>query len=164
MKSLACLALAALVRGSAAVTAAPAPQLDMTAFFSGKTHADNVIKIALHAPHKLIVDSIGGRNKEGEFVLIDNVQEEGKTARKRTWVMHPTGANHFSGSLSDAVGPVDVAVSGETALIRYTMRDGHLKVEQQLTLQRDGSLANHVVARKFGIKFAQVDGTIHKLD
>jgi hypothetical protein len=150
----------------ALATAAPAadPKLDMLAFFTGRTHADNVIKIALHGPHKLIVDSIGGRNKEGQFVLIDNVQEEGKPARKRTWVMHPDGPNHFTGVLSDAKGPVDVTVAGGTAVIRYVMKDGGLKVEQQLALNRDGSLSNRVIAKKFGLKFAEVDGTIRKLD
>ena len=146
--------------------AAPAadPKLDMLAFFTGHTHADNVIKIALHGPHKLIVDSVGGRNKEGQFVLIDTVQEEGKPVRKRTWVMHPDGPNHFTGSLSDASSPVDVTVSGNSATIRYVMKDGGMKVEQDIQLRPDGTVANHVIAKKFGLKFAQVDGTIRKLD
>ena len=147
------------------LAASSAPQqLDMTAFFSGKTHADNVIKIALHPPHKLIVDSIGGRNKEGEFVLIDTVQEEGKPERKRVWAMHPVGPGHFTGSLSDAVGPVDVVVAENKATIRYVMKDGNMKIEQQLALQPNGTLSNTVVARKFGLKFATVAGTIRKLD
>ena len=150
----------------AVASAAPAaePKLDMLAFFSGHTHADNLIKIALHGPHKLIVDSIGGRNKEGQFVLIDTVQEEGKPTRKRTWVMHPDGPNHFTGSLSDANGPVDVTVSGNTASIRYVMKEGGLKVQQDLQLRSDGTLSNHVIAKKFGLKFAQVDGTIRRAD
>jgi Protein of unknown function (DUF3833) len=154
-------ALLLLAGGAAADTDA---KLDMTGFFTGKTHADNVIRIALHGPHKLIVDSIGGRNKEGEFVLIDTVQEEGKPTRKRVWAMHPDGPNHFTGSLSDAVGPVDVTVRGDSATISYVMKDGHLKIAQQLQLQPNGTLANHVIAKKFGIKFAEVDGTIRKLD
>lgn len=155
-------ALFAFVLASTAPAADP--KLDMLAFFTGHTHADNVIKIALHAPHKLIVDSVGGRNKEGQFVLIDTVQEEGKPERKRTWVMQPDGPNHFTGVLSDAKGPVEVTVSGSTAVIRYVMKDGGLKVEQQLALGRDGTLSNHVIAKKFGLKFAQVDGTIRKQD
>jgi len=160
------LAAAALLALSATASAAPEkPKLDMMAFFTGKTHADNVIKIALHAPHKLIVDSIGGRNKEGEFVLIETVREEGKPERKRSWVMHLVGPDHFSGVLTDAVGPVDIVVSGPSATIRYTMKERNLKVVQQLQLQADGkSLANHVVARKFGLTFAKVDGTVRKLD
>jgi hypothetical protein len=142
--------------------AAPAadPKLDMLAFFTGRSHADNVIKIALHAPHKLIVDSVGGRNKEGQFVLIDTIEEEGKPVRKRVWVMQPVGPDHFSGTLTDATGPVDVVVDGPNATIRYTMADGGLKIVQELRLERDGTLANHAVARKF----ATVDGTIRKLD
>ena len=149
----------------AATAAAPQHQLDMTAFFNGKSHADNIIKIALHAPHKLIVDSIGGHNKEGDFVLVDTVREEGKPVRTRTWVMRPAGPNRFTGTLSDAVGPVDVVVSGPSATISYTMREGHLKIVQRIELQGDGrTLSNHAVARKFGLTFAHVDGTIRKLD
>jgi len=146
-----------------ATAAADSPKLDMTAFFAGKSHADNVIRIALHSPHKLIVDSVGGRNKEGEFVLIDTVREEGKPVRTRTWVMHPVGPDHFTGVLSDAIGPVEVIAKGNSATIAYTMKDGHLKVLQQLQLQADGrTLSNHVIAKKFGLVFAHVDGTIQK--
>jgi len=156
--------IAMTLAAGAPAAADPGPKLDMMEFFTGKTHADNVIRIALRHPHKMIVDSTGGRNKEGEFVLIDNVQEEGKPARKRVWAMKPSGDNHFTGSLSDASGPVDVTINGTTATIRYTMKDGGLKIEQQLQLKSDGTLANHVIARKFGMKFAEADGTIRKMD
>jgi len=149
----------------AALAFAASQSLDLTAFFTGKSHAENVIKIALHGPHKLIVDSVGGRNKEGEFVLIDTVREEGKPVRTRTWVMHQAGPNRFTGVLSDAIGPVDVAVSGDSAVISYVMKEGHLKIVQRIQLQPDGkSASNHVVAKKLGITFAHVDGTIRKLD
>ena len=148
-----------------AAAAADPPKLDMTTFFAGKSHADNIIRIALHSPHKLIVDSVGGHNKEGEFVLIDTVREEGKPVRTRTWVMHPIGPDHFTGVLSDATGPVDVVAKGDSATINYVMKDGHLKITQQIQLQGDGkTLSNHVIAKKFGLTFAHVDGTIRKLD
>jgi hypothetical protein len=158
--------LAAAILLSAAATAALGPpKLDMTAFFAGKSHSENVIKIAFHGPHKLVVDSVGGRNKEGEFVLVDTVREEGKPVRTRTWVMRRVDDGHFTGFLSDAKGPVDVVVSGDTATIRYTMKDGNLKIVEQIQAQGDGkTLANHAVAKKFGITFARVDGTIRKLD
>jgi len=148
----------------AGAASAPAPALDMTAFFSGHTHADNVMKIVLNRPARLVVDSVGGRGDRGDFVLIDTVREEGKPVRERKWIMRPVGANRFTGSLTDATGPVDVTVTGRQAVIRYTMKGG-LKVVQQMELQADGrTLSNHVVVRKFGLKFASVDGTIRKLD
>jgi hypothetical protein len=158
------LAATALIGFAAAAAAAP-PKLDMTSFFAGKSHSENVIKIAFHAPHKLVVDSVGGRNKEGDFVLVDTVREEGKPVRTRTWVMRRLNDGHFTGFLSDAKGPVDAIVSGDTATIRYTMKDGNLKIVEQIQAQGDGkTLANHAVAKKFGIAFAHVDGTIRKLD
>jgi lipopolysaccharide export system protein LptA len=79
--------------------------------------------------------------------------------------MRATGDGHFTGFLSDAAGPVDVVATGDTATIRYTMKDGNLKITQQIKLQSDGkTLANHVIAKKFGLTFARVDGTIRKLD
>jgi hypothetical protein len=159
------LAATALLLAAAPAAASDPPKLDMTAFFTGKSHADNVIRIAFHDPHKLIVDSVGGRNKEGEFVLIDTVREEGKPVRTRTWVMHSVGDGHFVGILSDAIGPVDAVVRGNSATISYVMKDGHLKILQQMQLQDDGkTLSNHVVAKKFGLTFAHVDGMIRKLD
>jgi hypothetical protein len=154
--------LIALTAGTA--SAAPAPKLDMLAFFGGKSHAENVMKIVLKRPVKLVVDSVGGKGDRGDFVLIDTVREEGAPVRERKWIMHAVGPNHFTGSLTDAVGPVDVAIAGNTATIHYTMKGG-LKVEQLMELQADGrTLTNHVVVRKFGLKFAHVDGTVRKLD
>lgn len=163
MKWAAALLLAVAATGASSA-GEPEPKLNMLDFFTGHTHADNVIKIVLHGPHKLVVDSVGGRNKEGEFVLIDTVLEEGKPARKRTWVMHPQGPGRFTGTLSDAKGPVNVVVDGGAATVTYEMKEGGLKIVQLLHLDRDGTLSNYVVAKKFGFKFAQVDGTIRKLD
>ncbi len=156
--------LAAAVAITLAGAAGPAPTLDMTAFFTGRTHAENVLKIVFKQPGRLIVDSIGGKGDRGDFVLIDTVREEGKPVRTRKWVMRPAGPNRFTGSLSDATGPVEVVVNGNQATIRYTMKGG-LRVVQQVRLLGDGrSLSNRVVVRKFGLKFASVEGTIRKLD
>ena len=156
--------VAAAAMALAGAATAPAPALDMTAFFSGRTHTENVLKIVFKRPARLVVDSVGGRGDRGDFVLLDTVREEGKPVRTRKWIMRPAGSNRFTGSLTDATGPVDVTVSGRQAVIRYTMKGG-LKVVQQMELQADGrTLSNHVVVRKFGLKFASVDGTVRKLD
>lgn len=155
---------AAAIALAGASSAAPTPKLDMLSFFAGKTHAENVLKIVLKRPARLVVDSFGGKGDRGDFVLIDTVREEGQPVRTRKWIMRPAGPNHFTGSLTDAVGPVDVTVAGNRATIRYTMKGG-LKVDQQLQLKNDGrTLANKVVVKKFGMRFARVEGTIRKLD
>jgi hypothetical protein len=161
MKLRTAIAIAAL-----ALTAAPAvaaPKLDMLAFFTGKTHAENVMRVALKKPAKLVVDSFGGKGDRGDFVLVDTVREEGQPVRTRKWVMKLVAPGHYTGALSDAVGPVDVQVDGSRAVIRYKMKGG-LNVTQQLDMQDGRTMSNRVNVRKFGLKFASVEGTIRKLD
>ena len=134
----------------------------MTGFFSGRTHGENVLKVVFKRPAKLAVDSVGRREGK-DFVLIDTVREEGKPVRERRWVMRPAGPNRYTGTLTDAVGPVEVTVSGKAATIRYTMHGG-LKVDQRLELRDSRTLSNRVVVKKFGMRFARVEGTIRKLD
>ena len=156
-------AAALLIATATAASAAP-PKFDMTEFFSGRTRSDNVLKIALQKPKKLVVESVG-RKDGNSFVLIDTVHEEGKPVRQRKWVMREAGPNRFKGSLTDAVGPVDISVAGDTATIRYVMKEGNLKVDQKLQLRPDGkTLSTRTVAKKFGMKFANVEGTVRKLD
>ena len=139
-------------------------KLEMTAFFTGRSHADNVLKVVFKSPVPLIVDSVGGTGDKGDFVLVDTVHEGDKPVRTRKWIMRQIGPGHFTGSLSDASGPVDIAVSGDTATVRYTMKGG-INIVQTMKLQADGRvLSNHVEATKFGLHFGRVDGTIRKLD
>ena len=98
-----------------------------------------------------------------QFVLIDTVRQQGQAPRIRKWVLHLVGPGHFSGTLSDATGPVDITVSGESATIRYTM-EGGLNLEQRLQVIDGRTLANHTAVRKFGMKFGSVEGKIRKLD
>ena len=157
-------AFAAGIAVSASAASAEPRKLDMVAFFTGKTHAENVMKIVLKRPSRLIVDSVGGKGDRGDFVLIDTVQEQGKPIRTRKWIMRQAGPNRYTGTLSDAVGPVDVVVDSNTATIQYTMKGG-LKVNQRMELQPDGrTISNQVVVKKLGLKFARVEGTIRKLD
>lgn len=144
--------------------ATPDPRLDLMAFFTGRSHADNVMKVAFHRATPLIVDSVGGKGDRGDFVLIDTVHEGDKPVRMRKWIMREAAPGHFTGSLSDAVGPVDIVLNGNSAIVQYVMKGG-LHVRQQMDLLADGkTLANHVVVKKFGLKFASVEGKIRKLD
>ena len=155
----------AIAAGSiaSAAAASPPPKLDMIAFFTGRSHGENTMSQPFVGPTPLIVDSVG-RMDGKEFVLIDTVHEGKKPVRTRKWVMRESGPSHFKGTLTDATGPVDIAVSGNGAVIRYTMKGG-LKIEQVLELQPGGRvLKSTVIARKFGMRFATAKGTIRKLD
>ena len=157
----------ALIAAFALTFAMPAlaekPKLDMVAFFTGRTAADNILRVVFSAAASLNVECLG-RVEGKEFVMVETVHEGTKPARQRKWVIQEVGPGHYSGSMTEAVGPVDVTVSGDTAQIHYVMKGG-LDVAQTLVLQPDGrTLLNHIAVHKFGLRFAKVDGKVYKLD
>jgi hypothetical protein len=157
------LAFAAALALLIAAPALAAPKLDMVAFFSGRTEADNILRVIFKAATSLNVQCVG--KVEGkQFVMIETVHEGTKPPRQRKWALQEVGPGHYSGSMTEAVGPVDVTVSGDTAQVSYVMKGG-LDVAQTLVLQPDGrTLLNHIAVHKFGMRFARVDGKVHKLD
>ena len=161
MKRLAALAIAA--SASAPAPAEAKAGLDLIAFFSGRTHAESQIKVAFHKPLRHVTDSVGKRAPNGDLILIDRIREEGKPLKERRWVMHQSGPNRFTGTLTDAVTPVEITVSGTEARIRYKMKGG-ISIDQQLTMKDSRTLLNHVSAKRLGIRLGRLEGTIRKLD
>ena len=116
-----------------------------------------MLKAAFKGPVKLVVDSVGGKGDKGDFVLIDTVKEGDKPARTRKWIMRTTGPGRFTGTLSDATGPVEVAVSGDQATIRYTMKGG-LNVQQQNPMKVYDELVVPQNCKDFLFLFDRIDG------
>lgn len=137
--------------------------LEPIAFFMGRTHGDGELDKMFSRPVKVTVDSVGRR--EGSTLILDQTIHEGRSPPSvRRWTMRPVGPNHYSGTLTDATGQVNVAVSGSRADIRYTTRGG-VDIEQQLVLQQDGkTILNRLRAHKFGIRVATLNETITKVN
>ena len=143
-----------------ALPVASARTLDPIAFFIGRTHGQGQLTKLLGGTTPVTVDSVG-RRQSGMLVLDQRIRE-GTKVSARTWTMRPTGTNLYSGTLTDATGPVSILVAGARADIRYTMKGG-LNVRQQLALQSDGAtMINHLEVRKFGIRVAKLDEVIRK--
>lgn len=130
-------AAASALVAAAPVAAAEERRRDLVSFFTGRTHGEGDLRIALKKPVRHIVDSAGRRGANGEFLLVDRIKEGDDAVRERRWAMRPSGTNAFTGTMTDAVGPVHVTMSGSKATIRYKMRGG-ISIDQQLALQADG--------------------------
>jgi hypothetical protein len=141
----------------------PAATLDPIAFFSGASHGDAILHKLFSDDVRVTVESLGKPDGRG-LVLDQRITEGAKPARVRRWTIRPVGPHRYTGTLTDAKGPVDVIVNGPRADIRYTMKNG-LGVEQHLALQAGGkTVLNRLNVRKFGIRVAHLDETIRKLD
>jgi hypothetical protein len=142
--------------------AAGAGSLDPIAFFVGNSHGEGQLHQVLGKPRFVRVVSAGRTQPGGALLLTQRIAEEGKAPRTRKWLMRPTGPGRYTGTLTDAVGPVDLTVTGRRAQVRYTMKKG-LKVKQELALQPDGlTILNRLEVYKLGIRVAWLNETIRK--
>ena len=148
----------------AALPADPTATLNPIVFFAGRSHGEAFLHKIIGSNADVRVDSIARSDGRGGLILDQIIREGAKPPRKRTWLMQPAGPNRFTGTLTDAIGPVAVTTSGPRADIRYRMKGG-FEVTQQLAVQRDGrTVLNRLTVRKFGIRVARLDETIRKLD
>lgn len=147
-------------------SAAPPPQpggFDVFRFFAGRTHGDGRLKIITKGTRTVTVE---GRGRiEGDTLVLDQtVREEGKPARERRWRIRQDGPGQYSGTLTDAKGPILATVDQGRLHIEFTLQNG-MPTEQWLTLSPDGRVAqNRLTVKKLGIVVATLDETIIKLD
>lgn len=160
-------AAAALFLGSCAtlppLPAAAGATFDPIAFFTGRSHGEGTLDKLIGSTVRVSVDSVG-RQEGGTLILDQTIREGDEEPRSRRWTMRKVGPNRYTGTLTDARGPVEVTTEGPRANIDYETQDG-LRVKQQLALQADGrTLLNRLSARKFGFAVARLDETIRKVD
>jgi hypothetical protein len=137
--------------------------LDPIGFFTGESHGDATLHKLFSDDARVTVESRGKPDRNG-LILDQTITEGTKPPRMRRWIIRPAGPHRFTGTLTDAKGPVDVTVNGPRADISYTMKNG-LKVDQHLALQAGGdTVLNRLNISKFGIRVAHLDETIRKLD
>lgn len=113
-------------------------------------------------PVHVSVDSVGRMSGDG-LILDQTIREANKPPSLRRWTIRRVAQDRYTGTLTDAVGPVTAEIAGPRAEIRYMMRHG-LIVQQQLAQQRDGTtVLNRLVVRKFGARVATLNETIRRV-
>ncbi|HXG82333.1 MAG TPA: DUF3833 family protein [Sphingomicrobium sp.] len=154
-------AIAVSLAAGGAAAQAPKP-FDPVAFFTGATSGRGELKELVGRPKKTVTQSVGRVDKDGWLVLDQKVNVEGDPVRQRRWRLKLVSPGRYSGTLSDAKGPVEAEVSGQTAKIRYVMKGG-IKVEQLLTPLSGGkAMSNRATFKKFGMKVATLTERIEK--
>ena len=153
---------------SACTQSAPPPPptssatLDPIAYFTGTAEGRATLHKIMGKPEAILVHSAGRSDGKGGVFLDQRIEEPGKPARVRSWHLFPAGPGRFTGTLTDANGPVVASVAGPRLDIAYPMKGG-LKAEQVLTLRPDGkTLDNELTVTKFGLQLARVDEVIVK--
>ena len=134
---------------------------DPVQFFAGHTQGDATLRLVTGGRHHVSVDSHGTPDGHGGLVLDQTIREQGSKTRTRRWILHPEGANRWSGTLTDAAGHVAVERTPTDVAIRYRMKNG-AHVEQHLQQPPSGAVLNHMTVSRFGIRLATLDERITK--
>ena len=118
--------------------------------------------MVLKAPQAVRVESVGSIAEDGTLVLRQQIDVEREKPRQRVWRLKRTGPARYSGTLSDARGPVTVIAERGTIRIRYRSTDG-LSVQQWLTPAAGGTaIDNRMTFSKLGVTVARLTERIEK--
>ena len=154
---------------AAATLAFPYPAMaaklgDPLRFWEGRTESTGIMKLIMKKPYKSRSIGRGKIRDDGSLDLVQRVEDEGKRAKERRWHIRQAGPGKFTGTMSEAVGPVTIEEVGGRYRFRFKM-DGGVSVEQWITPSADGkSGTNKVVIKKYGMTVGRSDGSVRKVD
>ena len=165
------LLVSGLLSGCAAVLPPPSfqavtPELRPEVFFLGLTRSTGVLETAGGAPsQRFTVEGHGRLLPDGDLRLEQSVTFEGERAHTRTWVMSRLDAHHYTATLTDASGPVDLDAYGNLLHLSYSLKGVALgRMEQWLYLQPDGrTVVNEAVVRVAGLPVRRLSERITNL-
>ncbi len=132
-------------------------------FFAGRTEGTGTVRIIMSGTSQVRTLGQGRILADGTLVLDHVVHQQGEPERRRTWRMRRTAPGRYSGTISDARGPVTGESSGNRLHITYRTREGHA-VDQWITFHPDGRTAtNQMTFRRMGIRLATLQETIRRV-
>ena len=147
----------------ASFSAAAAPLDNPLRFFEGRTESVGIMKMIMKKPFRVRSIGLGKIAADGTLHLVQQVRDDGEPPKERVWKIRQVAPGKFTGTMSEAKGPVVIEQVGDRYRFRFKVK-GNLSVEQWLIPNPDGkSGSSKVTIRKYGMKVASSDGTIRKL-
>jgi len=139
------------------------PPANALRFFEGRTEITSVVKVAMKRPYQSHTVGRGNILPDGSLSLIQFVQEEHQPAHQRSWRIRQVGPGRFTGTMSEAIGPVTVQQVGGRYRFTFKMK-GNLSVEQWIVPSRGWMTAStKTTVRKYGLRVATSEGTMRRL-
>ena len=143
----------------------PTPVFSVERFFTGSTEGRGILKTAVSHGKNVQVHGTGHLEPDGTLVLDQRVEQIGTKDQHRQWHFNKIGGNRYSGTLTDAAGPVTGEIVGNCLHLSYELKQHGLNAEQWLYLQQDRRVVlNRMIVRKLGITVATLDETIQHVD
>ncbi len=141
-----------------------APTFDPLAFFHGETRGLGTLRIRTRSPQLVRVESTGTPLPGDALRLVQTITRGDGEPTTRTWTLRRVDATTYTGTLTEATGPVTATVVGNELRIHY--RTGRFTtVGQTLRLEPGGALAlNLTTVRVLGVPVARLTEQIRRVD
>ena len=139
------------------------PEMRPEAFFAGTTRSTGVLEDRGGAPTaRFGVVGAGRAMPNGSFAPDQSVAFEGRPVQTRTWTLRRLDDHRYTGTLTDASGPVAAEAYGNLFHLTYSLRSQPGgAMEQWLYLQPDGvTVLNEATVRVFGVVVARLSERI----
>ena len=111
---------------------------------------------------RLRVEGLGKVLRDGSLRLEQRVTLGREPPQLRTWVLRRLDAHRYTGTLTDASGPVRAEAYGDLFHLKYPMASPFGgRMEQWLYLQSDGrTVLSEATIRVFGVVVARISERI----
>lgn len=144
---------------------AESPEFRPQSFFAGRTTGTGVLVQRGKRPRHVHVAGVGTEEAEGSFRLDQVVTYDDGSIEHRTWTLRQLSDHTYTGSLTDATGPVAAESLGNTFSLRYPLGKPWISMHQTLVLQPDGrTVLNVATVTVLGIPWARLSETITRDD
>ena len=153
----------ALIGASAFASAGAKQHSDPLTFFEGRTESVSTIKVITKKAYQSRTVGRGEIGRDGVLNLVQRVHEDGRSPYDRRWRMRQVAPGRFTGTMTEATGPVIVDEVRGSYRFRFKMK-GNLSIEQWLTPMPGGLAArSKVTIRKLGLRVGRSEGMIRKI-
>ena len=165
-----CILLGALLISSAPDAAAAETRFRPEQFFAGSTRSSGVFENTVGKPRQRFTTECRGRRR-GDTLWLDQIfrYDDGRT-QQRQWQIRRVDAVRYVGRANDVVGEARGKVDGATFQFAYTvaLQPGNplfnVRLDQTMTLQRDGTVENRATIRKLGVVLSRVTERFRRVD
>ncbi len=165
-----CILLAALLVSSTPDAAGAETSFRPEQFFSGRTRSSGVFANTVGRPRQRFTTECRGRRR-GDTLWLDQIfrYDDGRIQQRR-WQIRRIGAVRYVGRANDVVGEARGKVDGATFQFAYTvaLKPGNplfnIRLDQTMTLQRDGTVENRATIRKLGVVLSRVTERFRRVD
>jgi hypothetical protein len=143
--------------------AAGTPEMRPEIFFAGATSSSGLLENFAGAPTaRFHVEGSGQALPDGGFRLDQTITFDQEPPRTRTWLLRRLDEHRYTGSLTDARGPVTAEAFGDLLHLSYPMQTPFAGwMEQWLYLQPDGrTVVNEATVRVLGVVVARLSERI----